>query len=217
MSGNEQRIIANEGAPVLVALLILAAATYILIGLFSSLFFILLFFMAGFLFRDPLCEIPAAPLAVLSPASGRVLSVSQVDDPWLSRPAIMIRIEISVWDVHSLRCPTEGKIMNQWSTGDGKQEFDRQYAYWLQTDEGDDLLMALGINSAAKFTRMTIFAGERAGQGQRCGFLYFAGVIDVYLPENSRISIKAGDKVAAGSAILGQFVHGDGASSMTGK
>lgn len=217
MSGNGQRVFAKEGQPILIALLVLAAAMYILFGLFSALFVILLFIAAAILFRDPLCQVPAAPLAVLSPASGRVLSVSQVEDPWLSRPATMVRIKISAWDAHGLRCPTEGKVMNQWSSGNDRQEFDRQYAYWLQTDEGDDLVMALGMNSAAKFTRMSIFAGKRAGQGQRCGFLYFAGVIDVYLPENSRISIKTGDRVTAGTAILGLFVHSDGISATTGK
>ena len=107
--------------------------------------------------------------------------------------------------------------MNQWSSSEGKQEFDRQYAYWIQTDEGDDLLLALGMNSAANFARITLTSGQRAGQGQRCGFLYFAGVIDVYLPDNSRLTISAGEQISSGSAIIGQFVHGAGASAVTTK
>lgn len=217
MSGNGHRLIAREGVPVLVALLVLATAANVFLGLISSLFIVLLFVFAAVLFRDPRCELHSAPLAVLSPAGGRVLSITKTEDPWLSRPAIRIRIKNSPWDTHSLRCPTEGKVMNQWSSSEGKQEFDRQYAYWIQTDEGDDLLLALGMNNAAKFARMTLTSGQRAGQGQRCGFLYFAGVIDVYLPDNSRLTISPGEQISSGSTIIGQFVHGAGASAVTAK
>jgi phosphatidylserine decarboxylase len=214
MSGNGHRLIAREGIPILVALLVMATVDYVFFGFFSSLFLLFLFFIAVFLFRDPKCDVPAAPLAVLSPASGRVLSIDKTQDPWLSRPSIKIRIKISPWDPHSLRSPIEGKVIKQWSSSDADQDFDRQYAYWIRTDEGDDLLMALGMNSGAKFTRLSIHSGQRTGQGQRCGFLYFTGVIDIYLPDNSRINIKANEKVMSGAAILGQFVHEEGASAV---
>jgi len=103
MSGNGHRLIAREGMPVLLSLLVLTIITYIFIGLFSSLIFLLLVLISGFLFRDPVCDVPATPLAIISPASGKVMSVSQAEDPWLSRSAIRVRIKISPWDVHSLR------------------------------------------------------------------------------------------------------------------
>lgn len=217
MSGNGHRLIAREGVLILVILLISIPVTYVVFGFLLSLLFVLLFSLGLILFRDPKCEVPSVPLAILSPASGKILSIEQTEDPWLSRPAIRVRIKISPWDAHTLRCPAEGKVMNQWSSSDKREDFDRQYAYWLQTDEGDDLLLALGMNSAAKFTRMTIRSGERAGQGQRCGFLYFAGIIDLYLPENSRISIEVGDLVNSGTGILGQFAHMHGASALVEK
>ncbi|MFT5134214.1 MAG: phosphatidylserine decarboxylase [Gammaproteobacteria bacterium] len=212
MSGNGNRLIAREGIPVLLVLLILVPTSQVFFGFSVSLFFILLFTIAVLLFRDPKCEVPAAPLAVLSPATGRIVSITHTEDPWLSRPAIKVRIKISPWDTHILRCPAEGKLMNQWSSNEQKEGFDRQYAYWLQTDEGDDLLLALGMNRAAVFTRVTMTVGERTGQGQRCGFLYFAGVVDVYLPENARLNSHVGDHVKSGTAILGRFTHSDAAS-----
>ncbi len=210
MSGNEHRLITREGIPVLGVLFILGILVYVFLGVFPASFIIVLFAGAVILFRDPKCVLPSAPLAVLSPASGRVLSVTDVEDYWLSRRAIRIRIRISPWDPHSLRCPTEGKVMNQWSPTGSRPGFERQYAYWIQTDEDDGLLLALGVGRAAIFTRMTITSGQRVGQGQRCGFLYFSGVIDVYLPANSRVSVSPGEQISAGTSILGQFVHGYG-------
>jgi phosphatidylserine decarboxylase len=217
MSGNGHRLIAREGMPVLLSLLVLTIITYIFVGLFSSLIFLLLIPIAGFLFREPVCDVPATPLAIISPASGKVLSVTQLEDPWLSRSAIRVRIKILPWDVHSLRSPIEGKVMNQWSSCDAESEFERQIAYWIKTDEGDDLLMALGMNSGAKFTRMGLYSGNRAGQGQRCGFMYLTGVIDIYLPENSRVNVKAGQQLMSGTDTLGQFVHLAGASAISAK
>ena len=217
MSGNGHRLIAREGVLILVALLVLAIAVYVFLGLIFSLFIVLLFVFSVVLFRDPKCEVPSAPLGILSPASGRILSVTNIEDYWLSRRAIRIRIKISPWDTHCLRCPTEGKVMNQWSSNEAKQEFNRQYAYWIQTDEGDDLLLALGMNSVLNFARMTLTSGQRAGQGQRCGFLYFAGIIDVYLPDNSRLAVAPGEQISSGTDIIGQFVHGVGASAVNAK
>jgi len=212
MSDNGHRFIAREGMPVLFALLAMATTAYVSLGLMSALVFLFLLLVLAFLFRDPACEVPALPLAVLSPASGTVLSVSEVEDPWLSRTAVKIRIKISPWDVHSLRSPVEGKVMDQKTSADTKRMLSKQITYWLQTDEGDDVLMTLGMYGATKFTRMSIYSGQRTGQGQRCGFLYLAGVIDVYLPANAKLVSKTGERVISGTSILGQFVHEKSAS-----
>jgi phosphatidylserine decarboxylase len=215
VSGNGNRIFAREGIPVLLVLLILTGATYVWFGFPYSLFFLFLFLLGLILFRDPQCKVPAAPLAILSPASGKVVSITETSDPWINRAAIRIRIKISFWDAHILRCPTEGKVINQWSKNDLEPEFDRQYAYLIQTDEADGVVIALGMNQAAKFTRMWIIPGERVGQGQRCGFLYVSGVIDVYISANSRVNINPGQKIESGTSMLGFFVHGKQVSSIT--
>ena len=97
--------------------------------------------------------------------------------------------------------------MNQWYAQDPAGEFKRHCAFWIQTDEADDLLLALGMGNAAMYTRIGLVAGERAGQGQRCGFLYFSGVVDVYLPENARLVVEQGASIQAGTTILGYFIR----------
>lgn len=207
MSGNGDRLIAREGMPVLLALVVLAAVSYVFAGLWFFLLVALLFVVAIYLFRDPRCELPSAPLGILSPASGQVVSITEVEDYRLSRRALKVRIKMSPWNTHSLRCPTEGKVMNQWASSEAKQEFKREYAYWIQTDEGDDLVLSLGIGALAIYSRLSICSGHRAGHGQRCGFLYLAATFDVYLPENARLKVEAGERVSAGSSIIGEYVH----------
>ena len=207
MSGNGHRLVSREGIPILLALLLLSVAAYVFLGPGLALLFIALFIFGLYLFRDPICEVPAEPLAVLSPASGKLVSISDVEDYWISRRAKRIRINISAIDTHGLRSPIEGKVMNQWRATDPVEDFARHCAFWIQTDEADDLLLTLGMGKASMFTRVSLVAGERAGQGQRCGFLYMSGVVDVYLPENARLLVGEGDSVKAGMTVLGHFIR----------
>ena len=171
--------------------------------------------LTAFLFRDPRRVIPPAPLAVLSPASGEVTVVETVTDPWLKRQALKCVIRMSVWDVHSLRSPIEGKVMDQWSSRPEEPGIRRRYAYWIKTDEGDDVILSFAMGWLGLLFRLTLHCGERIGQGHPCGHLYFAGLVELYLPEATRLEVKPGLQVNSGTAIIGKFVRkwGGGASA----
>ena len=59
---------------------------------------------------------------------------------------------------------------------------------------------------------MYLHSGERVGQGQRCGYFYFGGVIDVFLPLESKVQVEVGQYVQSGSSVLAQLIHSEGAS-----
>jgi phosphatidylserine decarboxylase len=161
------------------------------------------------LFRDPVREVPSSPLAVVSPVDGSVLRVEDSPDPWLRRDMIRIVVKTGFTDVYSLRGPTEGKILQHWSErpGDGATGIPRQYAYWLQTDEEDDVVFAMSSRLAFPGFSCSAHVGERVGQGQRIGYLYFGAEVDLYLPQGSTVGVIVGDRVLAGSSVLGSFVH----------
>lgn len=206
MANNGHQYIARPLLPLLVLLLAAVIAAYYF-GSSPFLAAAAVFFILAFIARDPKREVPSSPLAVLSPADGRIAAIEKETDPWLQRPALRYRIKMSLWDVHSLRSPTEGKVMNVWSTaGAGR----RRYSYWIQTDEGDDVILSLLLGWAALIVTLAPRSGDRVGQGQHLGFLFFAGVVEVYMPEHSKNQTEPGMRVKSGTAILGQFVHGKG-------
>jgi phosphatidylserine decarboxylase len=49
--------------------------------------------------------------------------------------------------------------------------------------------------------------GERVGQGQRCGHVPMGGVVEVYLPPNSRVLVTPGSQLKAGSDVIATLVH----------
>jgi len=70
----------------------------------------LLSFIA-FFFRDPERHILSHSWAVLSPADGRVIEVSEIDeDSFLFQPAWRVAIFLSLFDVHLNRSPVGGRV-----------------------------------------------------------------------------------------------------------
>jgi len=46
---------------------------------------------------------------------------------------------------------------------------------------------------------------ERLEKGERVGMICFGSRVDLYLPEDWKINVKVGDRVKAGSSILGRL------------
>jgi len=207
MPVNTIPLIAREGWPILLALLIATALAYRYLGDTAAVISGIVFCFSLFLLRDPEQAVPSQPLALVSPVHGRVVSAAAAADPWPSRRAIGIRISVSFLDIYSLRSPIEGKIMDQWSAQDDAGTGHR-FAFWVKTDEDDDVVVSVRLKGLAGWRfRFYGHSGERIGHGQRCGYLYFGGTVDVLVPENSKILVKPGDHVASGSGILAQLVH----------
>ncbi len=81
MQGKQHHFIATEGWSILLVLALLAVASNVYLGLFASLLVVILLLVACVIFRNPRRVIPAAPLAVVSPASGNIQIIDNVDDP----------------------------------------------------------------------------------------------------------------------------------------
>jgi phosphatidylserine decarboxylase len=162
----------------------------------------------AYLYREPKRTIPSAPLGIISPVDGVITDVENKYDTFMKREALIVSIQMNWSGAYVLRSVTEGKIMQHWLHEDDNGTFGHlQHAIWIQTDEHDDVVIA--IHAGGRFRRMHCYAavGERVGQGKRCGFIPFGTRIDVILPLKARANVKVGDKVLAGSDLIGEFVH----------
>jgi len=218
MPSNTYSYIAREGWPAL----LFAGVLLVIVQLFgfhllASSLLVVLILLLVFLHRDPWQTIPSRPLAIVSPVHGRVESISDSRDPFLDRPVKCIRLRMTPLDIFSLRSPVEGKVMDQWTrrlTTAGDKG--RCYAYWIQTDEGDHVVTSVRLSWPHWRYRFYMQSGERLGQGQRCGFLYFGSVVDVLLPPNVKLEVEEGEKIRSGSSALAVLVHEQPASAYDG-
>ena len=106
-------LIAREGWPFLAA----AAAVSLLVAYFFGWWSIPLWLLTLFIlqfFRDPPREVPSDPLAVVSPADGRIVEVGRAQDPYLRREALKVSVFMNVFNVHSNRSPVDGEVREIW-------------------------------------------------------------------------------------------------------
>jgi len=161
-----------------------------------------------FMFRDPTRHIPPEPLAVLSPVDAEVLAVEDVRDGFIDRDAKKIVLGMGVFDIYSIRSPIEGKVIHQWYVDKETAVSDApQFAQWIKTDEDDDVLLAIYRGRVMPRPRCYVQIGERLGQGQRCGFMSFGALIEVYVPVTARIDVTVGQRLVAGEHPLAHFIH----------
>jgi phosphatidylserine decarboxylase len=212
-------MIAKEGLPYIVFTLACAAVISLRFELVQSLPFWLLMLFFIYLFRDPDRAIPASPLALISPADGKIEKIERVQDPLLERDAIRITINMSHLGSYTARSPVEGKIMERWFIGrrgkadaletmklDGCEEI--RFAQWIRTDEDDDVILCMSGGVPIHRPSCYVQSGERVGQGQRCGYIPFGARLDLMIPANARVEVKQGQHIHAGSDVLAHLVHG---------
>jgi len=83
----------------------------------------------------------------------------------------------------------------------------RTNALWLQTDEGDDIVLQFHGYRLGLAPRSFVRFGERLGQGQRCAYLRLTRFAELHLPIESNILVKPGQVVTAGSDLIGKVPH----------
>ena len=80
-------------------------------------------------------------------------------------------------------------------------------ALWIQTDEGDDVVMSFRGFPFRVAPRALVRYGERLGQGQRCAYLRLARYVELHLPIASKVVAEEGRTVVAGTDLLGTVPH----------
>jgi len=50
--------------------------------------------------------------------------------------------------------------------------------------------------------------GDSLRKGERYGIIKFSSRLDIYLPKNTQIRIKLGDRVRAGETVIGEMLAG---------
>ncbi len=217
MPSNRYTFIARESWIFLFALAIIAIACQFVFGIAYLIICVLLFIVFAYLFRDPYRHIPPQPLAVLSPVYGVVTLIEEADEVFLKNLSKRIQINTRIIDPYSLRSPIEGKLCNHWCSSPDKHESRRHFDFHIKSDEGDDIVTAIRLRDIIRRFHVYLHSGERVGHGQRCGYIYFGGLTDIFLPLECKVQVEVGQHVKSGSTILAQLIHSEAASVIRDK
>jgi len=202
-------ILAREGWPYIASSVFASVLVWALAGFWWSLpLWLLTVFVVQF-FRDPARVVPQDPLAVLSPADGRIVAIERVFDVYAQRDALKISVFMNVFNVHSNRAPVDGTLRSvQYFPGkflnaelDKASEQNERNA--LVIDSSGRVVTAVQVAGlVARRILCYVKPGDVLRRGQRFGFIRFGSRVDVYLPPDARSRVSIGDKVYASSTIL---------------
>lgn len=165
-------------------------------------------------FRDPEVIVDADELDVLSAATGTVMGVEEVDEPWwIQGRADRVSVFLSVLDVHVNRCPTAGRLVKvKKLPGSFRPAFshsDENCRDLLAIDGPRSRLVVAQIAGVlARRSVQWLQVGDRFRAGDRFGMIRFGSRTDVYLPAGqSRILVKAGQRLVAGRSRIARYLH----------
>ena len=204
--------VARAGYPII----FMAAFTTAVFALLGSVVFALsglgVTFFICYFFRDPDRIVPNHSGAVVSPADGRVISVEPVDEsPFFHETCLKISIFMSVFNVHVNRIPYEGSVKDvRYYPGkfftanlDKASKQNEQNAILLETDSGRTICVVQVAGLIARRIICRIQEGDAVARGQRFGMICFGSRLDIYLPTDARPNVAVGNRIKAGTSILG--------------
>ena len=169
------------------------------------------FFICWF-FRDPDRVVPIYEGAVVSPADGRVILVAPVEESsFIAGKCIKISIFMTIFNVHVNRIPHEGKVKGiSYFPGkffsanlDKASKENEHNAVLIETDKGKAVCVVQIAGFIARRIICRLKEGDSVRRGERFGMICFGSRLDVYLPADAKISVTVGNRVKAGSSILG--------------
>ncbi|MDD3580910.1 MAG: phosphatidylserine decarboxylase family protein [Desulfobacca sp.] len=167
-----------------------------------------------YFFRDPERAISTDAAALVSPADGRIIFLGKVqEDQFLHQPTQKVSIFMNLFDVHVNRAPVRSQLKATVhrpgrfvaANRPESSEVNEQQSLWLETESGQNVVMVQIAGMLARRIITYVQPPERLEKGERVGMICFGSRVDLYLPEDWTISVKVGDRVKAGSSILGRL------------
>ena len=211
---------AREGVPFIAGAAVIAAGAYALaldrrswpLWVLAFLLTVIALWVAYF-FRDPERNGPRGDALVISPADGRIVHITEVDEPtFLGGRALRISVFMNVFNVHVNRYPVSG-VVRYVHYNPGKFLNAAVEKASLENEQ-----MSVGIAHGATRVLMRQIAGliarrivtyskvgDEARQGERMGLIRFGSRVDVFLPTTAAIRVAVGQTTKAGMTVLAEL------------
>ncbi len=171
----------------------------------------------AYFFRDPERSVPTDPGAVVSTADGRIMFAGPGDPKW-SPPGEwkQVTIFLSPLDVHINRAPVSGRVARvEYRPGKFLPAYDQRATenelneVWIDHD-GRVVVFRQVVGILARRIVCRVQEGDRIERGQRIGLMKFGSRMDVFLPPDAELRVKADDRVVGGETVLA-ILRSDGA------
>lgn len=168
----------------------------------------------AFFFRSPQRKVPELNSQdILSAADGRIISIgAATESEFLKRETVCVSIFLSLIDVHVNRIPVsgvvrykrclEGTFVPAFRDNAGKSN--KCVAIGIECDDGFCMTVVQVTGVLARRITCNLDVGQHVNQGDRYGMIFLGSRVDMFLPSESRINVRVGDRVYGGVTVIGQ-------------
>lgn len=180
----------------------------------TSVSAVIYFFIVNF-FRSPRrAFIGDQKDAVVASADGKVVALERVfESEYLKKEVIQLSIFMNVTNVHANWFPVNGKVIY---TAHHPGRFQAAYlpkastenersTVVIETPDNHQVLMRQIAGAMARRIVTYVMAGDEACIEDQMGFIKFGSRVDIYLPLDTEIYVKIGDKTTGGITLVGRL------------
>ena len=165
--------------------------------------FLVLGLFCSFFFRDPARTIAINPAHILAPGDGTIMEVTEEGGNKV------IRIFLSVFNVHLQRSPVAGKITSiVYKPGKCVPAMNaeahivnEQNIFTIESPQGTFTVTQISGIIARRVVAWSK-QGDSVQQGDKIGMIRFGSQVDITMPTSVTIKVKKGDKVTSGITVL---------------
>ncbi|MBU4538716.1 MAG: phosphatidylserine decarboxylase family protein [Weeksellaceae bacterium] len=165
-------------------------------------------------FRVPNRDIQDHKENVIAPVDGKVVMIKEVEeDEFIKGKAIQISIFMSPLNVHICRYPVSGKVIYK------KYHPGKYLVAWHEKSSTENERTTVAVESltnhkvvfrqiAGYVARRIVFycnENDTAKAGHEFGFIKFGSRMDVFLPLDTEITCKIGDKTKGGIDVIAKM------------
>lgn len=211
---------AREGYPFIAlgALLAIAAVAFAasrgsVLSWLAALLFVILAVWVAYFFRDPERTGERGDSLVVSPADGRIVMITEVDEPaFLKGRALRVSVFMNVFNVHVNRYPVGGTVRYvQYNAGrffnaaaDKASLENEQSSVGIESGRAQVLVRQIAGLVARRIVTYSK-VGDVVTQGDRMGLIRFGSRMDVFVPVGSTVKVAIGQNVEAGVTVLAEL------------
>ena len=164
-------------------------------------------------FRDPLRNKPSKKNVILSAADGKVIAIEKMVNPYTNKSSIKVSVFMNVFNVHSNKCPIDGKILEKYyypgkflNAALSKASLENERcAITIQTKEKKIITCVQIAGLIARRILCYKEKGDEVKAGERYGFIKFGSRVDLYLPTNASIKVNLGQTVKNTETIIAEI------------
>lgn len=178
---------------------------------------VLLTIMTGgivFLFRNPRrAARDLADVDIISPADGKIVSIVPVtESEFLKTEALRISIFLSLLDVHANWIPVSGVVKYKKSSAgkflpaflDNASNRNKCVSIGIQCDDGFRMTLVQITGFVARRIKCYPELEQHVDRGSRYGMIYLGSRVDMFVPRETLLTVREGDRVYGGITVIGQ-------------